>query len=333
MNRILVVLILVAGSLFTTQAAAQECRGQTFNPISDVNWQNAFPITLLGVSFGSNSNPPGMRQEAICNCPWRLLAGVTLPGIGLSFWEPAYLMEVTPLAGCLHSFGGDEVLSGYSQMRGDIENKENSHEAAAPLRQVHWIRYPIFALAEIFTQIACSTGLGVAIGFMSEIAPQWQSDELAQQFFPEGALFNTLPMQTACIADAIAAQVSYPIDPLTWCGGGNDTIFPISGNVDQAQSSTYSNLSVIPKFLTLGHRTGALWRTTYPYSECGAMPWPTLIKTQYRIDPWFPTRVDGRPIYVGRNQELLGYTPPPTNEFHTENLFHIWQGVRCCIRF
>src|SRR5690606_3368632 len=50
-------------------AAAGACKGSIFNPITDTNWNNMFPITVGGISAGGGSNPPLMHMPALCMCP------------------------------------------------------------------------------------------------------------------------------------------------------------------------------------------------------------------------------------------------------------------------
>lgn len=322
-----------AGGSGETEDKCGMCDGDTFNPISDVNWNNAFPISIAGVEFGGGKNPPGLQMQTICNCPSYIYPAMQAVGISMTMWEPNYLLEVTTKPGCLHSWGGEQVLDDQVLMRGTLNKQQDGSNASYARRQIHWIAYPLYYIMGLL-KTACGTQSGIAIGYLSELSEAWQSDALAAKYVnPDAALYNNFAAQLACMADAVAAQFWFPLDPLMWCGGGTDVIFPLTGNALQGENAYSTNAGMSAKAISLMHRYGMLNRTTYYYSECSALPFPNIIKTQYRIDPVYPTKVDGDPIYTGKNIEMWGYNPPPGDGFHPNSTYFIWQGTRCCLHY
>jgi len=91
--QLIVLSIALLGGLNKSSYAAGSCHGSFFNPITDPNWGNLFPITILGVSLGGGHNPPTLYEPPICICPSRIL-GIPMIGIGITFWEPLYIAEV-----------------------------------------------------------------------------------------------------------------------------------------------------------------------------------------------------------------------------------------------
>ncbi|HHD56772.1 MAG TPA: hypothetical protein ENK89_03725, partial [Desulfobulbaceae bacterium] len=55
----------------------------------------------------------------------------------------------------------------------------------------------------------------------SEYDSMWQNDELSAVITPEAYLYANKAMQMACMADAAAVNLGYPLDFLLWCLGSS----------------------------------------------------------------------------------------------------------------
>lgn len=338
--RQLILMALVAGLFVApaTQAAdplsagtgGGSCAGEFYNPIKDTNWTNLFPITVSGIPLGAVSNPPTMYMPPICVCPNAL--GVPVPGVGITYWEPNYIAEVAKTAGCFSTLGGASLLgSSYSMLNSEQDPGEHGKKDAVTRMQVHWYEYPLFDIVGIFTDLACRNRGGFAIGYFTEIDPLHQNDLWGAVLSPEGSLFANTVAALACSADAVASSFAYPLEPLFWCAGTAGSVYPLTGNSNTYVSPQTGNMHILGKFLAKMHRVGMLLGTTTPAAMCSSFPAPIWIKSQYRINPIWPTPIKGAPIYMGKSEFLWGgfLANFPTRE---DSAYLIWQGKQCCLR-
>lgn len=310
--------------------------GTFFNPVTDTNWNNLFPIVISGVPMGG-TQPPTILAPSICVCPSHFIPGLAVPGVGMSYWLPQYIAEVTSHPGRLITLGGMDVLgASYRSLFGPRNRKSGDLTSGGNNRvQVHWYNYPLFSIISYSLGTAC-TNLGantaVQLAFMTEIDPTWQSDLWANLFTPEAVLFGTPIMQAACSVDAAAAAVAYPLDPLYWCAGAWGSVYPLSGNPATVTSDQQSNALVLAKFLYKQFRLGLMWLSIGPTAICFAHPSPIWVKTQFRVNPIYPHPVYGPPIYIGQTAIRWGLMPPANYPLHQDSAYLIWQAHQCCIR-
>lgn len=307
------------------------CKGDFFNPITDPDWNNIFPITILGMSLGGNSNPPQMYVPPVCVCPGAM--GVPSPGIGITYWQPLYIAEIEKTAGCASSLGGMKILSGYEGLNSEQGFFSDDKGAAQSTRmQLHWYEYPLFALLDIFKGMGCKSSNGFNLMYVSEIDPTWQDDVWAGIFNPESSLFANITAQTACTVDSVAANFAHPVDPLFWCAGTWGGVYPMSGNANQSLYPFQLNHLVLAKYMARAARLGLAWQTIGPSAICSAHPNPVWVKSQYRVNQVYPIRRRGAPMVIGAQpikQRPTMVTNPPGLD-STVDL--IWQGQQCCLR-
>ncbi len=310
------------------------CKGRLFNPITDVNWYDMFPITIFGISLLGGSQPPIIREPPICFCPSDFF-GIPLPGIGITYWEPLYVAEISSAPGCLITLGGIDALgwsfdnlSGPKTGSGATQSSTSSHE------QVHWYVYPLWGIIDAALTTFCkNTSQGFDLAGITEIDPLWQNDIWANVFTPEASIFSTLPMQAACMVDAVASSISFPIDPLFWCAGAWGSVYPLSANPNSVQSDQQSNALTLSKYIAFEARTGMLLTTVGPGAICSSTFSPIWTKSQFRVDPIYPFPNYGSPIYIGKSQVLWGYMPPSNFPTQQDSAYMIWNAQQCCLRF
>lgn len=325
-------------TLFVASAVAPALAtegGTIFNPISDPNWAaDMFPIVVSGVSLGG-SQPPLVHEPAVCLCPSHLF-GYPVPGIGMSYWSPSYIVEVTTHPGKLLTLGGANVLgSAFRQEMGPAKSNAaggaNQGESRA---QVHWYNYPLFAMLNIAVDMGGCTNMdtGFDLAMMTEPDPTWQNDLWSIIFSPEATLFANPIAQLACMVDATASTVAYPLDPMFWCAGAWGSLYPFSGNPNSEQSDQQANALTLAKFLARQFRIGVMWDTVGPAAYCTAVPSPVLVKSQFRVDPVYPHPVFGSPIYIGQSAIRWGLIPPANYPTGQDSAYLLWMAHQCCLR-
>jgi conjugal transfer pilus assembly protein TraU len=320
-----------SASSVDTGTSVNACHGQTFNPASDPDWNDIFPITIMGASGGPNSDPPLMDYSPICVCPG--IFGIPSPGITVTYWQPMYIAEIQKIAGCSSSLGGRQLLSGYDGLNSEQGFFGSAKEATQSTRmQFHWYEYPVFSLIDMLRGLLCRSGDGFNLAYVSEIDATVQDDVWAGIYDPEAGLFATLVAQAACTVDSVAADVDFPLDPLFWCSGTWGSIYPLGVTANQAIDTFQLNHLVMAKFLARQARLGLAWQTIGPDTICGAHPNPIWIKSEYRVNQVYPFGRRGAPLVIGaqpiKQQPFMITNQPGLDD--TVNL--IWQGQECCIR-
>lgn len=319
----------VAGAAAAESGAGLGCYGQTYNPMSDTDWNNLYPITIMGVKAGPNTDPILMYEPPVCYCPGAF--GYPVPGIGVTFWQPLYIAEIERTPGCLSSLGGSSVLSGYATLQSEQVNEQKDGGPVSRM-QIHWYEYPVFAVMDIFKSVACYGGSGVDILYLTEIDTTWQDDEWGAIFNPEAVLFTSVLAQAVCAIDTVAAAFDFPLDILFWCAGHWGGVYPLTGNASSTNSNFQSNNLVLAKFLARQARLGLHFATIGPGAICSPHPMPIWIKSQYRYNQVAPIPRYGKPVVTGAQgiTQFPTVTNTPTRE-STVNL--IWQGQQCCLRY
>jgi conjugal transfer pilus assembly protein TraU len=310
------------------QQTGAACHGEMFNPITHTDWNNMYPITIMGVSMGAGVNPPLMYEPPVCVCPGPF--GIPSYGIGITFWEPLYISEIERTPGCMASLGGVSILSGYSTLQSEQVN-ESKDGGPVSRMQVHWYEYPIIAMLDMMKSYGCFSTSGFDLMYLTEIDPTWQSDEWAAVFAPEAALFTSTLAQASCSIDAVASSAGMTLDAMFWCAGTWGGVYPLAGNPGHTNSNFTSNNLVQSKFLARQSRVGLQWQTIGPTALCFSHPNPIWLKSQYRVNQVGPLARKGSPVVIGDPglRQFPTISNMPTRE-STVNL--IWQGQQCCAR-
>ena len=107
---------------------AGSCHGRFVNPVTDICWKCVFPMTIMGVKIVGGNPSPEESKDPICFCK-RPHIPVPLPGLPVSFWEPARLADVTRVPYCLVNMGGKTI--GKSGIRGHGGTFDNQSETSS----------------------------------------------------------------------------------------------------------------------------------------------------------------------------------------------------------
>lgn len=311
------------------------CTGRLFNPVTDTDWNNIFPITIAGarMTSGSNTiNPLMAAMPPICVCP--TIFGIPFVGIGITYWQPLYVSEVEYRPGCLSSVGGVDVLPGPYDLLTGQEGSKNQGKGDKPVNrmQVHWYQYPVFSVMEIFKSLTCKSPSGFDLAYVTEVDPLWQDDMWSAVFAPESVLFSNPIAHAACGVDAVAASTAYPLDALFWCAGSWGNLYPLSGNSSHTGDWFASNNQVQAKFIARNARMGLQWQTIGPTAICSSHPNPVWVKSQYRYNQVGPIRRKGRAVSTGDSGKFFQFPPITNTPVQEQTINLIWQGQQCCLK-
>ncbi len=316
------------------------CTGTFYNPLLMTNWEDLFPIVIMGISLGGGVDSPMIHEPPICECPINFPPFITVPGIGVTFWEPLYIAELVRVPGCMPTLGGIDAFGApfTSEMgagNGDVDATGSAKGRATSEQslQVHWYVYPLFELINLVSSMVCmNTSTGYNLAFVTEPDPVWQNDTWADFMSPESAIFDSFPLQAACMADDLSSSFGFPIDALFWCAGTWGSVYPFSASANDASSDQQANTLVLSHFLFMEARAGALWDTIGPQAICFSVPNPIWMKSQFRVDPIFPLPTYGLPVNIGMPPIEWGYFPPENYPLFESGAYLIWNAQQCCIR-
>lgn len=297
-----VTLTLLATSLDTNAGKSPTCNDAGMlsgGIVSRVCWSCFYPIAIGGTLMGGTElTAPTARARGTCVCPGRIF-GYPTTGITLGMFQPTHLIETTRQPYCSPSIGGtltgsaSTVRTGLAGLttQGGAGYSDAEEGKANAYWNFHWFKFPIGQIIDQMTDAVCvsQTGSDMDLLFISEILPTWNNDELALYTSPETPLFASPVAVASCIADAAAASVYKPIDAMFWCSGSwGPGLYPYSGTAGDGDSIARSSSLAATKGLALMHRLGLQNKTMGQEAVCHSIPFPNLIKSQYRFQTAFP---------------------------------------------
>ena len=332
LNKAVVVAALLLAGVTNAATVPPTCEGEFFNPMSDTDWNNMFPITIAGaqITTGNTVAPLMAAMPPVCVCP--TVFGFPFVGIGITYWQPLYVVEIERRPGCMSSMGSTSILQNYSDLASEQAGTSGQRNKSTSRMQVHWYEYPLFAMMDMMSSIGCKSSSGYNLGYLTEIDPMWQDDMWSAIFTPESSLFSSPLANLICAVDAVASSLAFTLDPLFWCAGAWGPVYPFTGNSSHTGDPFKLNNQIQAKFIARNHRLGLSWQTIGPTAVCGSHPNPIWIKSQHRYNQVGPIPRKGRAVVTGDDGRIFTYPPitnVPTKE-HTINL--IWQGQQCCVK-
>lgn len=302
---------------------AGSCNGRVLNPVTDLNWNNSFPVTVGGIATGAGPNtPPLHKMPPVCLCSPK-------PGVGVTYWEPRFVAEIARTAGCLMTIGGVDVL-GSSAKYLSSENQSIADVAGSARLQVHWYDYPAMAAMDVAASYGgCISTPEFKMDTPTELDPLWNAELGAALNHPEGLLFANPLAALSCIPDAITSMVDFPLDLLYWCVGSQGIVYPLMGRAQtHSGSPAGGNLHILEKYIAQRTKVGKLLTTIGPTAQCTATYQPVWIKSQYRFDLVFPVN-SNRSIVIGK--PALAWDSLTTTPVASEQAFMVWRGRQCCM--
>lgn len=300
-TKTLAILSSCLGFLVFSTFAHAKCVGRMLNPVTDICWKCIFPLKISGVKIVNGGPEPhtGASNGPVCFCK-RPPIPVPIPGIPVSFWEPARLVDVTRTPFCMVNMGGVSLGSMGSKGRGDIHQDEDDLRKSS-FYQVHWYIYPILYWLEVLIDVTCLEAMSFDLTYLTELDPFWADDEKSAILNPEGILFGNPIAQAACLADATTSTVHTPLDSLFWCAGSWGSLYPFGGTVGDHVGGIQASSLLAARFMAKLHRQGLLWGYAGVKGLCGKYPMPLIQKSQYRLQVTYPLPQTGSCHPIGKN--------------------------------
>ena len=319
--------------LFFLEPTLANCQGRFVNPLTDICWSCLFPMTIGGANvsgggFEDTPNPSGF----MCLCP-RPPLNLPTPGVPVSFWEPARLVDVTRTPYCLINMGGIQMAGGNRmQGRGSVADKGHAGGLKRSFYQVHWYVYPVIYWLELLTDFACLEKASFDVAYLTELDPLWNDEETGFILNPEAVLFGNPIAQAACAVDCGLASVGFPNDALFWCGGCQGSLYPFSGTIAAHVGGVQASLLAVQRMMAKLHRELLLHGYMGKEGQCQKYPMPIIKKTQYKTQMVYPIPSTGmggcHPL--GRSETLWasGREFPYQGE---DFVYLIWRKRSCCL--
>ena len=320
----LVILFLLSFLFLAEQSYASPCEGRVFNPVTDMNWNNSFPIKVGGQTLPGGSgpnNPPLHNMPAVCNC-------TGLPGVGITFWEPRFVAEVSRTAGCLNTLGGVDILGSNSKYLSSEALSDDMDEPSQRRMQVHWYSYPAAQMLDVLSSWgSCVSMPEFGLDTPTEVDPLWNSELSGSLNAPEGLLFANPIAALSCSAEAATTMFNYNLDLLYWCAGSQGVVYPLFGRGQNHTTATSGNLHILGKYMARKHKEGGLLGTIGPGAQCSPIYSPVWIKSQYRFDLIYPVAKNST-IVMGKPD--ISWSTNATRPTETGNAYMIWRARQCC---
>ena len=316
--------------ILSVQGLPAKCVGRFLNPVTDICWKCLFPIKIMGMTVARGGPDPGGAQNPLCFCKSPRLGGLPVPGIPLSFWEPARLVDVTRTPYCLVNMGGLQVAQTGVRGQGDVEEDVETVTKKS-FYQVHWYVYPLLYWLEVLVDFICLEKSSLDLAYITELDPLWNDDEKNSILNPEGVLFGNVAAQAACAADCVAASTHLPRDELFWCGGCQGSLYPFTGTIDAHTGGVQASLLITQRLMARLHRALLLWGYMGTSGWCEKYPMPVIRKSQYRTQMTYPLPQTDRCLPLGHTETIWGAGkefPYKGSDFG----YLIWRKRDCCLR-
>ncbi len=289
---------------FMSDPAGAAKSGDSFNPIEDIHWDE--------IDF---------KIEGICICP-RPPPVFYETGITISYWEPFLLEDTVSVANYSALLG--EMIG--SSLLDELGGKNKSSDAVdianeSTFAQAHGYLLPLMLAS------ANRSDYGM---WWSEYDAMWQNDELSAIIHPEAGLYANKAMQMACMADAAAVNIGYPLDFMPWCIGSGGSAYPMTGHVDN-DNIVQANNTVASRLI---YKLNRIMMICDPADNlCGCNYTPVWIKSHYKMHVVRPA--DRSPAYpVGKSAKFYdsGLNPPYRGDkgSNDEFLWVVYRKQRCC---
>lgn len=327
MRKQLIILMLWLAVMLNLEA---KCQGKFLNPVTDICWSCIFPITLGGLEIMAGKDDAPNPKKLVCVCPKP--PAIPVPGVPVSFWEPARLVDVTRSKYCMVNMGLQIQSSHKLKGAGSVATVGGGQaKVKHGFYQVHWYVYPIIQILQLITDFAClelRTELDIA--YLTEIDPLWDDDQKSLILNPEAVLFANPIAQAACAADCLSATSSMPLDPLFWCGGCQGSLYPFTGSISAHIGGVQASLLLTQRMIAKLHREFLLWGYMGELGLCDKYQMPIMRKSQYKTQMTYPIPVTTGCQPLGRSEVIWGSGkefPYKGEDFG----YLIWRKRNCCL--
>jgi len=333
MKKYLISVIILLSILSTSSAQAKNCTGKMIDPASDICWECIFPITIGAAPVVPGEKPDTANPtNPVCVCDGKI-AGLPQVGLAIGLWEAVRLVDVTKSPFCFVNLGGQEIGEGIVSVGSGDDPRQSVADDNTAVWHAHLYYYPIGVILQTVLDVLCLEISTFDVGWISEVDPLWNDDQMSFLLHPEAILFANLIGQAVCAADCVAASVNKALDPLFWCSGCQGSMYPMNGRVQHHRTSLQSSLLTTSRMLYRLHRQLQLPVTSGEAALCQPYPSPIIKKSQYRtqmINPVPATDINTGCQPLGRSSipyETLREIPVTGEDFG----YLIWRKRNCCL--
>ena len=332
-NILIITMVMLFLTVPVTYGAGGACKGKVLNPIDDICWQCMFPVKMGSVTYGNSAeSAPGNITSPVCACPDS--EGILILGVSTAFWEHARLIETVKDPFCFPVMGTGMTNPKPGFYSGENRSKEYGDSDFA-FQQAHYYYFPAWSILKLFMDFPCAENKAFDLAYMTEVDPMWNDDSLSFIINPEALLFGNPVSQLACVADSVAATVSYPIDPLFWCMGSWGSFYPLSGSMIENNPLNVNAGLAARMLFKLGRET-LLYDTGINQCASAGVVTPILVKSNYRLQIARPVRGNDC-IPIGRPSLIWGNAKnPPFGTANTSADNFLWSMTRrrvCCVGY
>ena len=251
-------------------------------------------------------------------------------GTLIMFWEPHRVIETVKDPYCSPTAstqvqgdsGGGGIIDKI-KMGGTHSGHANTEDATV-FAQVHYLTHPV--LSQIISEFdeMCWEMSDPGIDYISEDDGDWQAI-YSSDWWPEAGLFANLGAVEACMADAVASQLGFPLDALYWCMGAWGTLFNMNGHMNQDEYVT-GNAGLAARIVAHMARRGFLLDAATVPCYAGGMP--IWIKSYFKLQPIRPKERELK-IPIGLAAEL--WSPGLNSPEKGDNFaWLLWRKRICC---
>ena len=327
--------IIGAGALLplgSVQADTPGCmNAQVLGPklITDICWSCMFPLKVAGIplSGGSGGAPSDAADQPVCACDDNL--GLPRPGIPMSLWEPARLIEFQRVPGCSSVLNG--IRFPFDRTAQGTHGTGTDRPGQLNFMHYHYYAFPLLTILDLFFPSMCNADgyMDLDVMYMSELDPTWANSELAFFTNPEAAAVANPAAYAACAADAVASTSGNPIDSMFWCAGSWGGIYPLSGAIPAERGVLEASSLATAKVLAGLHRRGLAWRTMGDDAMCRGVIDPTLPKSQYKFTLLHPIPETNSSHVMGESTLTWGASRLIPG-VASDPIYTIWRWNDCC---
>ena len=295
--------------------------------VSNICWDCIFPIRIVGVDIqvGDGFVPARAASAPVCICG-------NCIGYTAGMWEPARMVELVTKPSCSPTLNGSD-LGLENGLQYGSKGSTNYDKGDVAFYHSHVFAFPILLFLDGFLDGLCIEGgtnvPDIDLLYLSEIDPTWNEDELNRFLYPESLLLANPIALAVCLADVAAAEIRESLDPLFWCVGSWDHLYPVAGHHTEHTSIPRATSLLASRTMAQLHRLGLARRTMGDDAVCSALPDPFLPKTQYQWSVFYPIAEANSKHPTGRSTYRWGESrmiPGIGEDF----VYLLWRWQDCC---
>jgi len=320
----------------TAIAAGTKKSGNIINPVTDVAWDNMFPIRIGGYTINGGDGEPQLPSPdddldtPICTCGKK--GDGFYIGLDIMFREPMSILESRKTPWYSVTLGTQLAEpEKFAPNAGGIRTGgiDTDHVKAMGFANTTWMGFPFLTMLGLFLDLKCiEKGLANLV-YMSEIIQDDNDGAFNAILGADAFLFANPVAIVSCVPnDGIISQLATPYDFDFWCSWG--TVYPLTNHKATPNYAT-ANAAIAAKMIFKRHRE--FLQFDHTIDRCKGTVMPIWRKSAYRMQIVRPVKAS-KSFPIGRSEVLWASmkNPPygskgnPSDEF----AFVLFQKKRCC---